>query len=97
MRVSSKRMPRTRPASSSSTSCGAAQVRMRTVGLGDILFVAGRAHRVEAAPVDQRDLFGAEALDLHRHVDRGVAGADHDGARGTGSADRSLAWRSAAM
>nr|GEU28076.1 hypothetical protein [Tanacetum cinerariifolium] len=48
---------------------------------GDVLFVAGGAHGLETAAVHQRDFFRAQALDLHRHVDGGVAGADDDGPR----------------
>ena len=64
-------------------------------GLGDIDLVAGRAHRVEAAPVHQRDLVGAEALESappcrspccrRRSRWRGAA---------TAARRRSLAWRS---
>ena len=48
------------------------------IGLGDVLFVAGGAHFLDAAAVHQIDVTSAEASHLHGHVDGGVAGAEND-------------------
>ncbi len=52
------------------------------IGLGDILFVTGGAHVLDAAAVHQIHVAGTEAGHLHGHVDGSVAGTEHNAVLG---------------
>ncbi|MNJ44476.1 hypothetical protein D3C77_395300 [compost metagenome] len=51
---------------------------------GNVLFVFGGSHVLDAAAVHQVDVARAQAGHLHGHVDSGVAGTEHDAAVGQG-------------
>ena len=55
------------------------------VFLSELALGPGRAHVLDAAAVNESDVFGAEELDLNADVDRGVSAADDDDASGDGN------------
>ena len=54
------------------------------IGLGDVLFMFGGTHFLEATAIDQVDVAGTELAHLHGHVDGGIAGTEDDAALGHG-------------
>ncbi|MNM80976.1 hypothetical protein D3C81_929610 [compost metagenome] len=54
------------------------------IGLGNLLFVMGGPHVLDATAVHQIHIVGAEAGHLHRHVDGGVACAEDNAVVGQG-------------
>ncbi|MNJ39864.1 hypothetical protein D3C77_347460 [compost metagenome] len=54
------------------------------VFLGDVLFMLGSAHVLEATAVHQIDIASTETGHLHGHVDGGIAGTEDDAAVGHG-------------